>query len=235
MLKTLPFLLCIFSLSFSSENCRLAYNPSYSSLLMSGSPLLVSQITKSSYLPNDFNSLRKKAITGSVLLFCGMALDYGLLPVFLNMEVEEDDIATAMLLLLPAMIISGLKISGPIVACIQPSKAYDNAKAVPMRDYRNHKAWGFYAGGWGFGAVALILNLANTLGQVGQQNPESNDKLVYASIGVGVGRDIMWTIACITSMSYVKKTRKAVEEKGFSIIPRYNTRGDVGLSLYYEF
>lgn len=174
---------------------------------------------------STFKNLRHEAGVGTGLFFTGVALNYTMAIVSANANISND---CAIALLIPTIFSHGLKFTGVPVACSRASKAsdlYTSGLSCPQ-----NICWGFYGGGWACEAIGTIFGLSALLG-----DSEGAEGFAIAALFSAGARDILWTLACITSISHIRKIERAENQKKFSFYPVISFKGSTGIGLSYRF
>jgi hypothetical protein len=177
----------------------------------------------------SYGTLRSKAIAGSTLYFVGMGGYYALQ--FVTVSSQEE----LLMMLIPIGITTGLKVAGAPVACTQASKAYDICRMSGRACARNN-VWGYYRGGWAFGAASGLCTLISSFASMGS-SVEAAVGFTLAGLGLGIGRDVFWSIACIKSNLYVRNSASRDsdgDESSISVVPTV-CKGGAGLQMNLSF
>ncbi len=121
-----------------------------------------------------------------------------------------------------------MKYASVPVACAQASRASDACGF--STNCQKNVSWGFYGVGWLFEGIATILALVS----LSEPTMEPN-KLAAFSLGSSIARDVFWGIACISSISHIKKIEKSQTSSNFKIGPTFSLNGAVGLQASLSF
>jgi len=170
----------------------------------------------------SLDTLRRTAAAGTGSYFMGVALNYSLIGILFGADPSHDAFVGLTIGVLGTHV---FKLVGPPVACVQSSKAddlYKNRLSSPKNN-----SWTFYTLGWIFEVGEMICGITST--------NNSSEGLIITTVSFAVARDILWGIACISSVSHIKKVKRLENQGNVSLYPVFSSTGQAGLSISYRF
>lgn len=174
-----------------------------------------------------FDDFRKHAAGGTAAFFIGVGIDIASVPLSIAIS---DDPSAPFILLIPSVITGVCKMAGVPVACGYATAAADEYTRI-MGSSPDNNCWKFYSFGWLCYGVGNALNLFGNLGKT----PE----LSLVGSVIGLGGDILWSVACIRAGAFIRELRDKTQESNagisWQIAPIVTPQGQLGVGVSGRF
>jgi hypothetical protein len=173
---------------------------------------------------------RKGAIAGMSLYGAAMLIDYGLVvPKERSLGVE--DIEDSFALLSPQLLVFGLRVAGPPMACMRATEVADAYERITGVEAPKNRSWTIYFCGWGLYAAGMFMPYLELI-------PDTEARWDNVALGLNIGADLVWAFTAGYAFSYIRKMRDYTDdtqEPRVLLTPSATSNGTPGVALMLRF